>query len=70
MTYRVFTCSTFDGVMPTGTAATVCAVSREEAARLLAEELEKIGLGQNIDPQEMNEVDPRRPVRILQDGDY
>ena len=68
---NVYTNITFTGHWPVGTAAVVVANTQEQAAFLLEEELEKIGLKQKIDPKEMERISTYRPKTIiLQDGNY
>lgn len=67
---NVYTNKKFEGVYLGGTAVVV-AQSAPHAAQLLEAELEKIGLPQEIDPEEMERLSTYRPsVTILNDGNY
>ena len=68
---RVFTCDSFTGHYPVGTAAIIVANNTAEGARLLNEELKARGLPGNVQLGQLNEVDVRHEcVDILCDGDY
>lgn len=68
---NVYTCTSFTGHYPVGTAAVVVARSRIEAARALENALTAHGLTQTIDPTKMTIIDPHHQnVRILNDGNY
>lgn len=68
---KVFTCATFRGHHPVGTAAVVVADNAEDASMLLMGWLATIGLQQIIKPDQMTEMDATKlGVRILCDGDY
>lgn len=68
---KVFTCTTFRGHWPVGTAAVVVAVDAAQAESALRKMLEKHGLPQDGEELVMVEVDTRtEAVIILRDGDY
>lgn len=68
---KVFTCSTFDGYYPVGAAAVVVAGNAMDAARILEEELSKIGLDQTVNHNNMTELNTSDlNCVILQDGNY
>ena len=66
-----YTNKTFKGYYPVGTAAVVKANSREEAAQLLNNELQTMGL-ETISPEEMIDITHGKlpEVFILNDGNY
>lgn len=67
----VYTNTYFRGHWPVGTAAVVTANSPERAAKLLETELDRIGLGQPVEPEEMILFESNQEsVAILRDGDY
>ena len=71
MGLKLFTCNSFKGHYPTGTAAVVLAPSEEEAAALLEKELKNMGLAQSIKPDQMNYCKfSNSKVIILNDGNY
>lgn len=69
---KVYTCDSFVGFWPVGTAAVVIAKDETEAAKILSEELEKIGLKQR--PGRVLEFKHVKTnvaqAIILRDGDY
>ena len=66
-----WTCVGFTGRWPVGTSAIVTADNSKMACKLLMEELARIGLRQEINPEMLIPVvTNHRWVRILQDGDY
>lgn len=66
-----WTITGFEGHHPVGTAAVVTAESVEMAIKLLESELSRIGLTQEIKPEQLIPmVTSSRKVRILCDGDY
>lgn len=68
---NTYTCTSFTGHFPVGTAAVVVARSRIEAAHALEKALATQGLPQTIDPKTMLIVDPHHQnVRVLLDGNY
>jgi hypothetical protein len=68
---KVFVCTSFTGHWPVGTSAVVVAESAEVAAKALQKQLALIGLAQEIEAADMEEIKTREHcVRILQDGDY
>ena len=67
---NVYTCNTFHGHWPVGTAAVVVAKDEAEARNLLSIELLKQGLGLS-DFDELVELDLTKPqATILNNGDY
>lgn len=67
---RVFTNNRFQGHWPVGTAAVVCAETKEEAAEYLNIALKKEGLGP-VDVADMSEFHVfDGEVRVLCDGNY
>jgi len=68
---KVFVCTSFTGHWPVDTSAVVVAESAEVAAKALQKQLALIGLAQEIEAADMEEIKTREHcVRILQDGDY
>lgn len=67
---KVYTCNSFSGHWPVGSAAVVIAESDEEAAKMLEERLSEIGLKQDIDESQMIQASTEKQVIILCDGDY
>lgn len=68
---KVYTCTSFQGRYPVGTAAVVVASSAKCAAELLSVELLAWDLPNKILPEQMAELDLSAPdVVILCDGDY
>jgi hypothetical protein len=68
-TMKTYTCTSFTGFCPVGTAAVVRAENAEEAAEMLNEELVVLGLPGDATPDEMRHV-TAKGVYILRDGDY
>lgn len=63
----IWTCNSFTGFWPVGTAAVVRAATADEASTILADALRKQGLPQKEAP----EMEPfEGDVAILCDGDY
>lgn len=61
----------FHGHCPVGTAAIVTAENEIQAAEMLEEELEKVGLKQKVNPSDMVYVSTTfHNVVILNNGDY
>lgn len=68
---KVFTNNNFDGYWPVGSAAVVVANGKEEAAEILQNHLNIIGLYQDIPPDDMVELDTaQNGCVILFDGNY
>lgn len=67
---KVYTCNSFSGHWPVGSAAVVIAESDEEAAKMLEERLSEIGLKQDIDESQMIQASTEKQVIILCDGDH
>lgn len=66
---KIYTCTSFVGHYPVGTAAVVRANSKEEAAHLLEIALTAHSLPQKVAPEQMEEL-PKLGVVILADGNY
>lgn len=69
---KTFTCNSFKGHWPVGTAAVVCAENWDEAAQKLSAALIGMGLDGKITAQDMIQfpLNERESVRILCDGNY
>jgi hypothetical protein len=68
---KVYTCTTFSGRWPVGTAAVVAANDAAHAADLLSEQLRRIHLSQKLGAKDMIEFDMTKPFAfVLNDGDY
>ncbi len=70
---KLWSCTSFHGFYPVGTAAVVVAESRERAAENLNEVLERNGLKQPVplQPSDFLELGTDREiVYILRDGNY
>lgn len=69
---KVFTCTTFKGFWPVGSAAVVLAEDQSDAARSLNVKLKAHGLEGDAEPQDMIEfpADQKESIRILCDGEY
>lgn len=68
---KTWTITGFDGYYLLGTAAVVTAENVEMAINLLESELSRIGLTQEIKPEQLIPmVTSSRKVRILCDGNY
>jgi hypothetical protein len=65
---NIYTCTTFTGHWPVGTAAVVQAETQAEAAELLQDALSEAGLPQDVHPEQMELL--QVPALILNDGDY
>lgn len=71
MTLRVWTCTTFEGHNPVGTAALIVAPDNAEARRRLNDALREAHLPSLLDTDELVEVDLEKAHAIvLRDGDY
>lgn len=68
----VYSCTTFQGRWPVGTAAIVRAKSKEEAAHKMNCALAEANLLQNepVTPEQMYKFKKSQDVDILRDGDY
>jgi hypothetical protein len=66
---KTYTCTSFKGHYPVGTAAVVRGANAEEAAKRLNEELKEIGLEGNVQAKDL-ELFRAEDVRILNDGNY
>lgn len=71
-TAKIYTCKTFTGHWPVGTAAVVIAKNQIEAADKLNAALKEVGLKGDAEPSEMVlfPLGPNDDVRILNDGNY
>jgi hypothetical protein len=68
---NVYTCNTFRGHWPVGSAAVVVAQSAEMAAESLEIYLSNNGLAQTIKTEDMERLSTYVPtIRILNDGNY
>lgn len=68
---RVYTCTTFEGFWPVGTAAVVVAPTRAQAATILNARLKAHGLKPDVTMDDLQLVDLSRPgAAILRDGNY
>jgi hypothetical protein len=67
---KVFTCTTFEGRWPVGTAAVVVAPDESEARRLLGMELAKRGLRLDRDDIFLEVPLHQTAAIVLRDGDY
>jgi hypothetical protein len=69
---NVYTCKTFTGHWPVGTAAVVHAETKEQAAEILNDELHERGLPGDAKPEDMRPFPdlPVPQIRILCDGNY
>lgn len=68
---KVYTCNTFRGHYPIGSAAVVVADSAQLAAAQLETELNTMGLDQRVTEWQMIELMCDQPtVRVLVDGNY
>jgi len=68
---RIFTCTTFDGHWPVGTAAVIVAQNLDQAISSLEKALSETGLPQKITPEDVKEVCiTQAQVIILNDGNY
>ncbi len=68
---KVFSCNEFTGHYPVGASAVVIAENIEEAVAALQAKLTKVGLKQDIVPEQLDEINLNQPqVIILQDGQY
>ncbi len=69
----IYTCKTFTGFYPVGTAAVVVASDAVTASNLLNSHLQANGLPGDSTPDDMEHLDPEEDesfVRILCDGNY
>jgi len=62
---NVYTCTSFDGLWPVGTAAVIVAESKRAAKMLLEKELKRIKLDQKIDINTINEIDLTEAKAII-----
>ena len=68
---KVYTCTDFKGLYPTGAAAVVVADNEEDAKVMLLTELSNMGLKQDDKDITLTQIKTRRPqVVILYDGNY
>lgn len=69
---KIYTCTTFTGHRPVGSAAVVIAEDAQDAADSLNVKLKAAGLKGDATAEKMIEfpADPRESIRILCDGDY
>lgn len=71
MTNNIYTCKTFAGFYPVGTAAVVVAKDNSMATSLLNSALEKHGLIGDVKESELIILDTsKEQVLILNDGEY
>ena len=70
MKRNVYTCTTFTGHYPVGTAAVIAAPSQEVAAEMLNSELQLRGLPGDAKPEDMILYPVDDNCRILTDGNY
>ena len=68
----IYSCTTFKGRWPVGTAAIVRAKSKEEAAHKMNSALAEANLHQDepVTPEQMHKFKKSQDVDILRDGDY
>ncbi len=68
---HVYTCTSFAGHWPVGTAAVIIASNRPNAAKLLQKTLEKMGLKQQVEEEDLKYLRlDRAQAIVLRDGDY
>lgn len=68
---QVYTCTTFEGFWPVGTAAVVVAPTRAQAVTILNARLKAHGLKPDVTMGDLQLVDLSRPgAAILRDGNY
>ncbi len=68
---KVYTCTTFEGHYPVGSAAVIVAESEEQARELLDAELKRHGLKHSTPDDALELLDTSRSQAIvLNDGDY
>lgn len=69
---KIWTCNTFAGFWPVGSAAVVQAKTRSRATSLLNKALKAHGLKGDAEPKDALEfpAEPDETVRILVDGEY
>ena len=68
---KTWTCTTFTGHWPVGTALVVTADNIEVAIELVEKELAQHNLSQEIKPEQLIPLPTHhRHVRILRDGEY
>lgn len=68
----IYSCTSFQGRWPVGTAAIVRAKSKEEAAHKMNASLAEANLPQDepVLPEQMHKFKKSQDVDILRDGDY
>ena len=68
---KTFTCNSFTGHYPVGSAAVIVAETRLKAVNSLNKELKSIGLKGDVTEDQLEEVDTtKRHITILSDGNY
>lgn len=68
---KVWTNTRFPGHYPVGTAAVVVADTAGQAAEVLNDELERVGLGRPATADQFDRLPTTRHIaRVLLDGDY
>lgn len=72
---NIYTCTTFKGHWPVGTAAVVIASDEAQGAALLAQELVRVGLPQVVSESALKRLcgaanGTRAGVLVLNDGEY
>lgn len=68
---KVFTCKSFEGHWPVGTAAVIVALTVEDAVALLSDAVAQHGLKQKIEPEQLVELDiTQQHAVVLNDGEY
>jgi hypothetical protein len=71
MAVKVWTNNRFEGHYPVGTAAVVVADTAEQAAEVLNNQLEQIGLQRSAVAAQFEQLSThRQTARVLCDGDY
>lgn len=71
MTLKVFICNSFEGHYPVGTAAVIVAANKEEAIKLLDDDLTDRNLQQTLSPDDIRELDTSVAHScVLNDGEY
>ena len=68
---NIYTCNSFEGFYPVGTAAVIVAESNVKAKAILDAELKRMGLSQDVPIGEINRLETGMPdAIILCNGDY
>lgn len=68
---KVYTCTSFFGHWPVGTAAVIIAADKTEAKEMLETALNDSGLPQIIEESDFTEISKSTPsAHILNNGDY